>query len=131
MYRVKERLAKMERRHLLAAAIVVVLFAVAVVGATTLLVAYLQKPTTTSTEVTVSGKLVCLPHKNTDGPQTLECAFGLRTDDNRHYALQYSPFPTEHNVGDRLQVTGQLTTGEDTIYDIVGTIKVTKFSSAQ
>lgn len=132
MHRVKERLAKMERRHIFAAGLVVVLFAVAIVAVTVTLVAYLQKPADVSTtNFHVSGEIVCLPHKQTGSPHTLECAYGLRTDDNRHYALEYSPFPNEYNMGDRVRVTGLLTTGGDSVYAIDGTIKVASFMPPQ
>ncbi len=36
---------------------------------------------------TVIGEATCLPHKNTEGPQTMECAFGLKTEDGVFYAL--------------------------------------------
>lgn len=39
--------------------------------------------------VTLSGTMECLPHLNTDGPQTEECAFGLKTDDGVHYAVNF------------------------------------------
>lgn len=38
---------------------------------------------------TLTGDIVCLPKKG-DGPQTLECAFGLRTADGHYYALQHA-----------------------------------------
>lgn len=37
--------------------------------------------------VTVSGKTVCLPPKDTSNPTTLECAVGLLGDDGRYYGL--------------------------------------------
>lgn len=36
---------------------------------------------------TLSGVQVCLPHKDTTGPQTLECAIGMKTDSGEYYAL--------------------------------------------
>lgn len=36
---------------------------------------------------TLSGTQVCLPHKDTTGPQTLECAIGMKTDGGEYYAL--------------------------------------------
>jgi hypothetical protein len=36
---------------------------------------------------TLTGEYVCLPHKDTRGPVTLECAFGLKTESGEHYAL--------------------------------------------
>lgn len=128
MRKAKERIAGMERRHLVAACVVVVLLAAAVVATTIALVANTQKPATGGT-VSLSGKMVCLPHKNTDGPQTLECAYGLQTDDNRYYGLQYSPFPSNVNVGDRVQVKGTLEPAGDSNYAITGTIKVDTISN--
>ncbi len=39
--------------------------------------------------VTLSGTYVCLPHLDTEGPQTMECAFGLKTDDGVYYAVNF------------------------------------------
>ena len=123
MHNVKERLAKIERKHLILACAITVALAAIITTITIFMVASVQAPSA-STNVTLSGEVACLPHKNTDGPQTLECAIGLHTDDNRYYALQYSLTPNLGNTGDRVQVTGALTTGGESIYDIVGTIKV-------
>lgn len=38
-------------------------------------------------QATLTGSSTCLPHKDTTGPQTLECAMGLKTADNKYYAL--------------------------------------------
>ncbi len=43
----------------------------------------------TPQNVTLTGKYVCLPHLDTRGPQTLECAFGLQTDENTYYAVNF------------------------------------------
>lgn len=64
------------------------------------------------TEVAVTGEYLCLPHKDTSGPQTMECAFGLKTDANVYYALDFSraSFPVDaFMMGDRLAVTGTVT----------------------
>lgn len=39
--------------------------------------------------VTLSGTYECLPHLDTSGPQTEECAFGLKTDAGDHYAVNF------------------------------------------
>lgn len=39
--------------------------------------------------VTLSGTYVCLPHSDTSGPQTDECAFGIKTDDGIYYAVNF------------------------------------------
>jgi hypothetical protein len=38
---------------------------------------------------TLSGTYVCLPHLDTSGPQTEECAFGLKTDEGVYYAVNF------------------------------------------
>lgn len=43
----------------------------------------------TPKNVTLSGTYVCLPHLNTKGPQTMECAFGIQTDDGEYYAVNF------------------------------------------
>jgi hypothetical protein len=43
----------------------------------------------TPKEATLSGTYVCLPHADTTGPQTEECAFGLKTDDGVYYAVNF------------------------------------------
>ena len=43
----------------------------------------------TPRNVTLSGTYVCLPHLDTGGPQTMECAFGLLTDDGVYYAVNF------------------------------------------
>jgi hypothetical protein len=39
--------------------------------------------------VTLAGQYVCLPHTDTTGPQTEECAFGLQTDAGDYYAVNF------------------------------------------
>lgn len=43
----------------------------------------------TPQNITLSGTYVCLPHIDTRGPQTDECAFGLRTDEGDYYAVNF------------------------------------------
>jgi hypothetical protein len=38
---------------------------------------------------TLSGTYTCLPHADTSGPQTLECAFGFKTDEGDYYAVNF------------------------------------------
>jgi hypothetical protein len=80
--------------------------------------------------IVLQGKIVCLPHRDSDGPQTLECAYGLYGIDNHYYMLRdetatsglsaITSIPTESSV----EVTGNLTLGEDTRYATVGTISL-------
>lgn len=43
----------------------------------------------TPQQATLSGTYTCLPHLDTTGPQTEECAFGLKTDDGVYYAVNF------------------------------------------
>jgi hypothetical protein len=77
--------------------------------------------------VTMEGTIVCLPHRDTSGPQTLECAYGLLGEDDNHYALQgtgvngsVTQFPTNTEV----RVEGNFTREEDERYATVGVIRV-------
>lgn len=83
---------------------------------------------------TLTGEYVCLPHKDTSGPQTLECAFGMKTDVGEYYALDFnlmSQGPAELNVGDRFTATGNITpiemlsTDHWDVYSIEGIFSVT------
>jgi hypothetical protein len=38
-------------------------------------------------KVILTGTQVCLPHKDTTGPQTLECAIGMKTEAGDYYVL--------------------------------------------
>ena len=61
---------------------------------------------------TLTGTYVCLPHKDTSGPQTLECAFGIKTDEGDYYALDLSMVSQEVpnlTTGTRLRATGTVT----------------------
>lgn len=61
---------------------------------------------------TLSGEVVCLPHANTDGPQTMECAYGLKTDAGEYYALDLAAMSQEHpplETGERIKANGLIT----------------------
>jgi hypothetical protein len=92
-------------------------------------------------EVTVSGVYECLPHADTNGPQTLECAFGIRTTDGDHYALDTAGLTNgsvgDLSVDDEITVTGTVTAREDIpsgdrllTYDIAGVIHATTITAA-
>lgn len=83
---------------------------------------------------TLSGEYVCLPHKG-DGPvQTLECAFGIRTDVGEYYAINFHLMSQTHDpvkIGQRLSASGvvhpieRLSTDQWQKYDIEGIFSVT------
>lgn len=39
-------------------------------------------------EISLEGSLTCLPHKNQDGPQTMECAIGFIDTDGNYYGVR-------------------------------------------
>lgn len=43
----------------------------------------------TPQQMTIAGTYVCLPHLDTTGPQTEECAFGIKTDNGDYYAINF------------------------------------------
>lgn len=76
----------------------------------------------------IQGQIVCLPHRDTSGPQTLECAFGLKDDEGRYFALRDSD-PTYKNISGvgtnvRVEVEGNFTPQEDSKYQSIGIIEV-------
>ena len=84
-----------------------------------------------SATTTVQGTFVCLPHKDTSGPTTMECAFGIKADDGNYYSLDLSAYsglaPMDIPVGTRSAVTGLLIATTSEIYDIKGMIRVESF----
>ncbi len=87
-----------------------------------------------SKRATLSGTFVCLPHKDTTGPQTAECAFGMKADDGNYYGLDFhmssQTVPTL-NIGDKFRASGLITPIEALssdhmrIYNIKGIFSVT------
>lgn len=83
---------------------------------------------------TLSGEFVCLPHTDTSGPQTTECAFGLKTDSGEYYAIDFnlmSQTPPQLATGERFSASGTITPVEMLSsnhwqqYPIVGIFSVT------
>jgi hypothetical protein len=82
----------------------------------------------TGEPIRVKGEVVCLPHKDTDGPQTLECAYGLKSTDGKYYALRDSD-PEYKNLsllptGEVAVVSGTLFEDPGSKYDTVGVIEI-------
>jgi hypothetical protein len=84
--------------------------------------------------IEIKGMLECLPHIDTTGPQTLECAYGLQDETGRHFAIRdtdalYSNISSvPMNV--MVNVIGTFTARKDTTYQSIGTITVTKIAIA-
>lgn len=91
-------------------------------------------------QVTLSGTSVCLPHRDTSGPQTMECAFGLKSEDGTHYALDLSVLQTEafwdFPTNETVVLEGTLVPLDDIdertwdVYDIAGQLRVTSVRRA-
>lgn len=81
-----------------------------------------------TTVLNMQGEVTCLPHKDTSGPVTEECAFGLKVGDGTYYGL------SDLDVADGTQPidTGSTVLVSGTLippvvsekYDIAGTIQV-------
>lgn len=83
---------------------------------------------------TLSGEVVCLPHRDTSGPQTMECAYGLKTEVGEYYALDLAAMSQEHpplETGTRISANGLITpiellsTDHWQTYDVEGIFSVT------
>lgn len=80
----------------------------------------------------ITGTWECLPHKDTTGPQTTECAFGIAADQGGHYAVDTSlmaTYPVDFATGARVRAAGMVTPVEmlNSVqkYDIVGIMRAT------
>lgn len=89
-------------------------------------------PTDVSLQASLSGEYVCLPHKNTEGTQTMECAFGIKTASGSYYALDTTnlmdttimtlPTNTKINVDGLLTPIQMLSSNQWQKYNIQGII---------
>ncbi|HET8669226.1 MAG TPA: hypothetical protein VFM05_00990 [Candidatus Saccharimonadales bacterium] len=85
-----------------------------------------KQDSSSNVSVAKEGIFECLTMKDPSGPQTLECSFGLRTDDGTTYAL-YAQDPSLLGgipMGTRIRATGPITE-ETTKYGTAGTIRLT------
>lgn len=89
----------------------------------------------TTTPITLTGTYTCLPKVDTGGPVTLECAFGLQTDEG-YYSLDMSSILTDNypvlygnetiTVEGVLVPKAMLSSGRYKTYDVIGVISVDK-----
>lgn len=74
--------------------------------------------------ISVAGEGICLPHKG-DGPHTLECAFGIKSDEGENYQVGFEGEEAlDFQVGGRYEIRGVFSPRPDSNYDILGSIKV-------
>jgi hypothetical protein len=88
-----------------------------------------QTVTPAEGKIQINGTAVCLPHKDTSGPQTMECAYGLKDDTGRYYALQDTD-PGYNNINSipmntQITISGTFKKKSNATYPTVGTIEVT------
>lgn len=77
-------------------------------------------------EIKVVGQIICLPPKDKNGPQTMECAMGIQTDEGRNYAL-HDPgwrFLIGIDSGSRVEVEGEFSKLLNDKYDSAGVIEL-------
>ncbi len=92
-------------------------------------------PSLQSGPVSLIGRVVCLPHKNTDGPQTMECAFGFRDYQGTYYALRDTD-PEYKNISNAsmdsfVTIHGNLKPESSDRYQSVGVIDIFRIDSKE
>lgn len=84
--------------------------------------------------VSVEGEIACLPHKG-EGPHTLECAYGLKDNEDNYFAL-IDPRPRHMPaVGTKVRIDGVLVPidkdKESQPYDIEASIRYAKIRKVE
>ncbi|MCX8008993.1 MAG: hypothetical protein N3A54_04825 [Patescibacteria group bacterium] len=82
----------------------------------------------TDIEFTITGKIVCLPHKNPSEIQTTECAYGLEDEAGNYYGLE-DPDPamnmlSQAPMNERVKVSGLFREEQSDKYPIIGVIQI-------
>ena len=113
------------RRNILAIGLLLI-FTILALAALFKLVTLNSSDSQTSSYVTITGTPTCLPHKDTNGPVTLECALGLKGDDGRYYALEDAPMSLwQEDYTSRVKVSGILSEPDSSSqYAVSGDLKV-------
>ncbi len=79
-------------------------------------------------DVTLQGRLICLPHRDRSGPQTLECVRGIETDGGNNYGLRdtSSDYVNLAQLDGRswAEVRGRLVEKRDENYDSAGVLEI-------
>jgi hypothetical protein len=81
-------------------------------------------------DVSLRGEITCLPHRDKNGPQTEECAIGLKSE-GVFYGLQNMDMESLMNgslgTGKKVDVSGRLLRpNTNDTYDIVGSVDVSR-----
>ena len=94
-----------------------------------------QQPDSAPLSITITGTYLCLPHLDTSGPQTEECAFGIQDDSGTFYAVNFGASASamqQFQSNARVTVEGffvpkeALSTDQWNKYDMIGIFTVTK-----
>ena len=89
-------------------------------------------------QATISGTYTCLPHLDTTGPHTMECAFGIRADNGDYYAVNFGASATameQFQAGERVTAEGfivikeALSSDQWAKYNMKGIFTVTRMIS--
>lgn len=76
----------------------------------------------------MAGEMVCLPHRDTEGPHTLECAYGLLLQSGAYVTFvdptKDQRFSSEVEIGDLVGVDGLLSLQPGVKYDTEGSLTV-------
>ncbi len=88
---------------------------------------------TTPMPISTQGEIVCLPHLDTNGPVTMECAYGLRDSDGFYYELkdENSSFQNSANVpmNTPVFVEGILQLMKSDTYNSIGVITISQITT--
>lgn len=135
-------LVKQIRKHLIIFFVIVAILIGAVVAAIIYAVNNNDESTSavSGQSITVEGEYECLP-KPGDGPHTLECALGIKVDEDGkdvHYGLEFLgsrdagvlPEQAQYEIGERLRVSG-IFHQEESQYDSPGYIEVESIARAE
>ncbi|MDO8610898.1 MAG: hypothetical protein Q7R95_10235 [bacterium] len=80
--------------------------------------------------IVIQGTILCLPHKNTFGPQTKECAYGLKDDSGRYFSLNDASHVYKNILGIpmnvRIEVEGVFELRSISNYLDIGVIQVSR-----
>lgn len=90
----------------------------------------LLQPKVQEQSVTLSGKLVCLPHADGSETTTLECALGMQTDDGKYYGLsdaKSTELSEAAGTDKQVKISGTLRSSHDTTYKMEAIVAVSSF----
>lgn len=95
-----------------------------------------EEELTVEEPVSFTGRVVCLPHKNTELSHTDECRFGIATVGGTNYALDTenmdNGLPEDFDEQEEMvRITGLLDWSQTaSVYDIAGLLRATLIESA-